>query len=85
MGACSEPEATSPVTPTMSKCWMTLTAYKSLKNGPARAVPRHAAQLATRRHAELEQGSNRQEDMRSNRYSNYKHDVVTITRYNCAG
>lgn len=35
-------------------------------------------------HAELEQGSNRQEDLRANRYSNHKHDLVTITRYSCA-
>ena len=35
-------------------------------------------------HAELEQGSNRQEDMRTDRYSNRKHDLVTITRYSCA-
>ena len=35
-------------------------------------------------HAELEQGSHRQKDMRANRYSNYKHDPVTITQYSCA-
>ena len=35
-------------------------------------------------HAELEQGSNRQEDMRADRYSNHKHDLVTITLYSCA-
>jgi hypothetical protein len=35
-------------------------------------------------HAELEQGSNRQEDRRVDRYSNHKHSLVTITRYSCA-
>lgn len=35
-------------------------------------------------HAELEQGSNRQEDRRADRYSNHKHSLVTITRYSCA-
>ena len=35
-------------------------------------------------HAELEQGSNRQEDMRQDRYSQHKHNLVTITSYSCA-
>ena len=35
-------------------------------------------------HAELEQGGNRQEDMRQNRHSNHKHNLVTITSYSCA-
>ena len=37
-------------------------------------------------HAELEQGSNRQEDRRADRYSNHKHkhSLVTITSYSCA-
>ena len=35
-------------------------------------------------HAELEQGGNRQEDMRQNRYSQNKHSLVTITSYSCA-
>ena len=35
-------------------------------------------------HAELEQGSNWQVDMRANRYSNRKHDLVTMLRYGCA-
>ena len=35
-------------------------------------------------HAELEQGSNRQEDRRANRHSNAQHSLVTITRYSCA-
>ena len=35
-------------------------------------------------HAELEQGGNRQEDMRSDRHSNHKHHLVTITSYSCA-
>ena len=37
-------------------------------------------------HAELEQGGNRQEDMRTDRHSNHKHkhNLVTITSYSCA-
>ena len=35
-------------------------------------------------HAELEQGSNRQEDVRQNRYSKDKQSLVTITSYSCA-
>ena len=35
-------------------------------------------------HAELEQGGNRQEDMRADRHSNHKHNLVTITSYRCA-
>ena len=35
-------------------------------------------------HAELEQGSNRQEDMRANRHSNHKHSLVGTTSYSCA-
>lgn len=35
-------------------------------------------------HAELEQGGNRQEDMRTDRYSQHKHNLVTITSYSCA-
>ena len=39
-------------------------------------------------HAELEQGGNRQEDMRADRYSQrhsqHKQQLVTITSYSCA-
>lgn len=35
-------------------------------------------------HAELEQGGNRQEDMRSDRHSKHKQSLVTITSYSCA-
>ena len=34
-------------------------------------------------HAELVQGSNRQEDLRGNRYSDAKRSLVTITSYRC--
>ena len=35
-------------------------------------------------HAELEQGSNRQVDVRQDRYSQHKGSLVTITSYSCA-
>ena len=34
-------------------------------------------------HAELQQSSNRQEDMRASSYSNHKCDLVSVTRYSC--
>jgi hypothetical protein len=35
-------------------------------------------------HAELEQGGNRQEDLRQDRYSQHTRSLVTITSYSCA-